>query len=124
MTDASAIRSSTHIAALCVLVAALLVGGGAAVSAWSVTTHNSVGDICGSAWHFHPGSGRLGRAGEMSDAERVATSEQCDQDGAGPWRRGWLALVTGTAVAAVFSVVFALTRPRRRTEPDQPKVKE
>ncbi|WP_028049492.1 hypothetical protein [Cellulomonas sp. URHD0024] len=79
-----------------------LVGGTLAVGAWSTTTATRDGGACGSAFHYHPGSAFEVHGGEMSDAERTRLSDECDADGAVPWRVGITTLaVTGALLVAL-----------------------
>ena len=105
-------RTTTRVTVLCVFAVSVLVGAGAAVGLWSTPTHDANGGRCASAWHFHPGSSPLVHGGEMSNEQRAQFSDECDADGARPWRAGWVALGIGVTVAAGCGVSLVATRRR------------
>ena len=111
--DPAWFHGGVRVAALCVLVLALCTGGGLAFAAWKTTVRTPGGQVCGTAFHFHPGSGDVPQGGEMSEARHRANAERCDEYGAGPWRAGWIELGAGGAVAAACAIVLVVTRPRQ-----------
>jgi len=116
VTQGSAVRTRrfvVRIAAQCVLAIAVVIGVSWAAIAWSTPVYDGAGELCASAWHFHPGSGYLVKGGDLSDEQRTAITRECDPHGAGPWRTGWLALGGGVVVAAACTAVLVVTRGRQ-----------
>lgn len=84
------------------LVAAVLAGL-SAILEFSSSTRDGSGNVCGSAWHFHPGSASRIQGGEQSVDARAEKSDECRRDGAAAWRRG--RILGGCAVALLVADV-------------------
>jgi hypothetical protein len=95
------------------LVASAVTGLTWAMLAWTTTVTISDGNVCASAFRYHPGSGYLPNGGEQSDAVRRAFADVCDQAGARSWHTGWVALLAGLGVGAACALGLVAVGRRR-----------
>jgi hypothetical protein len=80
------------------------------------------GELCGSAWHFRPGSGAI-VGGELDPAQRAGLVSQCRAAALAPYRRGLATASVGLIFLAVATVtgLLALNTTRRRVLVPDPR---
>ena len=68
---------------------------------------DGAGELCGSAWHFRPGSGAI-VGGELAPAQRAELVSQCRASALAPYRRGLATGRVGLACLIVATVAGLL----------------